>query len=137
MGRRFSRSAPHISARVLWAPATLTCCWLKVTVSTSVRAAREQCDQQNQIPWREQQLVGLNFGRLGRASDEAQAVALHESVQMLDADSGEVHDLFMSEYFLARFYGYHRLLFLTGQTASTLQTSRRAAPQGKGQLPWL
>jgi hypothetical protein len=49
----------------------------------------------------------LSFSRLGRARDEAQAMALHETVQMLDTDSGKVHDLCMSEYFLARFYGYH------------------------------
>ena len=72
-----------------------------------MRAAREQCDQQRQIPPREKQLVGLDSRRFGRTSDEAQAMALYEIVQVLDADSREVHDLCMSEEFLARFDSYH------------------------------
>jgi hypothetical protein len=80
---------------------------LGVVLSASMRAAREQCDQQSQIPRREEQLVGLNFGRLGCTSDEAQAMALHEIVQMLDADSGKVRDLCVREYFLASSYGNH------------------------------
>jgi hypothetical protein len=51
----------------------------------------------------------LSFSRLGRARDEAQAMALHEIVQVLDANSGKIRDLSVSEYFLARFYGYHGL----------------------------
>jgi hypothetical protein len=51
----------------------------------------------------------LSFSRLGHARDEAQAMALHEIVQVLDANSAKVHDLCVSEYFLARPYGYHGL----------------------------
>jgi hypothetical protein len=36
-------------------------------------------------------------------------MALHEIVQVLDANSGKIHDLCVSEYFLARSYGYHAL----------------------------
>jgi hypothetical protein len=46
---------------------------------------------------------------LGHARDEAQAMVLHEIVQVLDANSGKIHDLCVGEYFLARFYDYHGL----------------------------
>jgi hypothetical protein len=51
-------------------------------------------------------LFGLG-SRLGRTRDEAQAMTLHKIVQVLDADSGEIHDLRMSEYSLASSYGNH------------------------------
>ena len=89
------------------APVTSAGDWLKVVLSASVRAAREQCDQQRQIPRRKEQLIGMDPRRLGRTSGEAQAMALHEIVQVLDTDSREVHDLCMSEEFLARFDSYH------------------------------
>jgi hypothetical protein len=71
-----------------------------------VRAAREQCHQDRQVPWREEPLIGLDCSRLGDTRDEAQAMALREIVQMLDANPGKVHDLFMSEDFLTRFNSY-------------------------------
>jgi hypothetical protein len=80
---------------------------LKVATSASVRAAREQCDQDGQVPRREQQLFGLGSSRLGRTRDEAQAMTLHKIAQVLDTDSGEIHDLCMSEYFLASSHGNH------------------------------
>jgi hypothetical protein len=51
----------------------------------------------------------LGSSRLGGTSDEAQAMALHKIVQVLDTDSSEIHDFCVSEYFLARSYGYHGL----------------------------
>jgi len=52
-------------------------------------------------------LVGLDSGRLCGTSDKAQAMPLHETVQMLDANSTQVHDLCISEEFLACFDGCH------------------------------
>jgi hypothetical protein len=72
-----------------------------------VRAARKQCDQDRQVPRREQPLVGLVSSRRGRTRDEAQPAALGEIVQMLDANPCEVHDLCISEDFLTCFDGYH------------------------------
>jgi hypothetical protein len=55
-------------------------------------------------------------------------MALHEIVQMLDTDSGKVHDLCMSEYFLARFYGYHGLLFPHSANNQYLTNIHAAGP---------
>jgi len=52
-------------------------------------------------------LFGLGSSRLGRTRDEAQAMTLHKIVQVLDANSREIHDFCMSEEFLARFDSYH------------------------------
>jgi hypothetical protein len=72
-----------------------------------MRAPWEQCQQDRQIPRREQPLVGLVASRRSRTRDEAQSAALGEIVQMLDANPCEVHDLCISEDFLTRFDGYH------------------------------
>jgi hypothetical protein len=73
----------------------------------SVRAAWEQCHQDRQVPRREQPLVGLDSSRLGGTRDETQTTALREILQVLDADSREVHDLCISKEFLACFDSYH------------------------------
>lgn len=52
-------------------------------------------------------------------------MALHEIVQVLDANSREIHDLCMSEDFLARFDSYHRtslLRFLESPKVLNLRT---------------
>ena len=68
-----------------------------------MRAARKQIHQDSQVPRREEPPVALDYGRLGGTRDEAQTATLREIVQVLDADSREVHDLCISEKFLACF----------------------------------
>jgi hypothetical protein len=47
---------------------------MKAAYFALVRAAREQCHEDHQVPRREKQLIGLDSRRLGHASDEAQAM---------------------------------------------------------------
>jgi len=63
-----------------------------------VRAARNNVTR-GLSPTGEQQLVCLGSSCLGGTRDEAQAMAPHEIVQVLDANSGKIHDLCGSEYF--------------------------------------
>ena len=74
---------------------------------TLVRAARQHGNQNCQIPKREELLVRRNPARLGSARNEAQAMAFHESVQVVATYSRKVGNLRMSENLLFRFYRYH------------------------------
>jgi hypothetical protein len=70
-------------------------------------AAREQCRQNHQVPWREKPMFSLISKALGGARDKAQAMTLREIVEMLGANPRKVCNLGMGEDFLARFDGYH------------------------------
>ena len=69
-------------------------------------AAREQCRQNHQVPWREKP-ISLISKALGGACDKAQPMTLREIVEMLGANPRKVCHLGMSEDLLARFDGYH------------------------------
>jgi hypothetical protein len=70
-------------------------------------AAREQCRQNHQVPWREKPMFSLISKALGGACDKAQLMALREIVEMLGTNSRKVCHLGISEDLLARFDGYH------------------------------
>jgi hypothetical protein len=70
-------------------------------------AAREQCRQNHQIPWREKPMFSLISKALGGACDKAQAMTLREIVEMLGANPRKVCHLGIGEDLLARFDGYH------------------------------
>jgi hypothetical protein len=80
-------------------------------------AAREQCRENHQVPWREKP-IRLISKALGGACDKAQPMTLREIVQMLGANPRKVCHLGMSEDPLARFDGYHWL-----NTSQFLQSS--------------
>jgi hypothetical protein len=70
-------------------------------------AAREQCRQNHQVPWREKPMFSLISKALGGACDNAQPMTLREMVEMLGANPRKVCDLRMSKKLLARFDRYH------------------------------
>ena len=70
-------------------------------------------------------MFGLISKALGGSCHEAQAMALREIVQVFYGNSGQVHDLCMSEDFLARFDSYHGtspLRFLESPKVPNLRT---------------
>src|SRR5712692_3587432 len=69
--------------------------------------ARDQCRQNNQVPWREKPMFSLISKALGGACDKAQPMTLREIVEMLGANPRKVCHLGISEDLLARFDGYH------------------------------
>jgi hypothetical protein len=70
-------------------------------------AAREQCRQNHQVPWREKPMFSLISKALGGACDKAQAMTLREIVEMLSANPRNVCHLGISKDLLASFDGYH------------------------------
>ncbi len=69
--------------------------------------ARDQCRQNNQVPWREKPMFSLISKALGGACDKAQPMTLREIVEMLGTNPRKVRHLGISEDLLARFDGYH------------------------------
>ena len=76
----------------------------------SVRAAREQRRQNQQVPWGEKPMFSSISKALGGACDKAQSMTLRKVVEMLGANPRKVCHLGISEDFLARFNGYHVLI---------------------------
>src|SRR6266446_6006534 len=70
-------------------------------------AAREQCRQNHQVPWREKPMFSLISKALGGACDKAQPMTLREIVEMLGANPRKVCRLDISKDLLASFDGYH------------------------------
>jgi hypothetical protein len=70
-------------------------------------AAREQCRQNHQVPWREKPMFSLISKALGGACDKTQPMTLREIVEMLGANPRKVCHLGICEDLLARFDGYH------------------------------
>src|SRR5260370_12537198 len=70
-------------------------------------AAREQCRQNHQVPWREKPMFSLISKALGGVPDKAQPMTLREIVKMLGTNPRKVCHLGISEDLLARFDGYH------------------------------
>jgi hypothetical protein len=70
-------------------------------------AAREQCRQNHQVPWREKPMFSVISKALGGACDKAQAMTLREIVEMLGANPRKVCHLAISKDLLASFDGYH------------------------------
>ena len=69
--------------------------------------ARDQCRQNNQVPWREKPMFSLISKALGGACDKAQPMTLREIVEMLGANPRKVCHLGISKDLLASFDGYH------------------------------
>lgn len=72
-----------------------------------MRAAREQGNQNHQVPRREQPLFCFIADSLGGSCDEAQAMPFRKTMQVVRTNSGKVSDLCVGENFLARFNDYH------------------------------
>ena len=70
-------------------------------------AAREQCRQNHQVPWREKPMFSLISKALGGACDKAQPMTLREIVEMFGTNPRKVCHVGISEDLLARFDGYH------------------------------
>src|SRR2546429_4590805 len=86
-------------------------------------AAREQCRQNHQVPWREKPMFSLISKALGGACDKAQPVTLREIVEMLGTNARKVRHLGISEDLLARFDGYHWFNSSQFLQSSTLKNS--------------
>src|SRR5712691_7024907 len=85
--------------------------------------ARDQCRQNNQVPWREKPMFSLISKALGGACDKAQPMTLRQIVEMFGTNSRKVRNLGISEDLLARFDGYHWFNSSQFLQSSTLKTS--------------
>jgi len=72
----------------------------------SVLAARAEDRQNHQVGMGEKPLVGLVPGGLGRADQKSQVAAARQSMQVLQADSGQPGNLLLGEDLLARLDGH-------------------------------
>ena len=86
-------------------------------------AAREQCRQNHQVPWREKPMFSLISKALGGACDKAQPMTLREIVEMFGTNSRKVCHVGISEDLLARFDGYHWFNSSQFLQSSTLKNS--------------